>query len=345
MLILAGVSISAIVGEDGILSRASKATETHKKAEILEAIDLELASYNIDTILSNPVQINSILKSLINKEIIDTVLSASGQTTDVSEALAIPQFDENNNYTEYIDYGVMKDNCSILLSVDGNGIYKSSFGEINLSSGGNVSAGTTIVTKEAFNNESEVEGKGKFTIDNDASVMFVDEIEGELSIQVKSNTHAKINIFKNMTLTNTGLKRSAIDIEPGGTLDLWIAEGATVTVDSGFGSVGATADGSRAGGGTGGYAGIHVPKFESYNNVQAIGYDKNTETDIMKTNIVGAATLNVSGAGTLKCYGGNAGNGGSALSGICGGGRRWRRWCWYRTEMVVKVEMETIFQL
>jgi len=65
----------------------------------------------------------------------------------------------------------------------------------------------------------------------------------------------------------------------------------------------------------------------------------------MKTNIVGAATLNVSGAGTLKCYGGNAGNGGSALSGICGGGRRWRRWCWYRTEMVVKVEMETIFQL
>ena len=65
----------------------------------------------------------------------------------------------------------------------------------------------------------------------------------------------------------------------------------------------------------------------------------------MKTSIVGAATLNVSGAGTLKCYGGIAGNGGSALSGICGGGRRWRRWCWYRTEMVVKVEMETIFQL
>ena len=295
MLILAGVSISAIVGEDGILSRASKATETHKKAEILEAIDLELASYNIDTILSNPVQINSILKSLINKEIIDTVLSASGQTTDVSEALAIPQFDENNNYTGYIDYGVMKDNCSILLSVDGNGIYKSSFGEINLSSGGNVSAGTTIVTKEAFNNESEVEGKGKFTIDNDASVMFVDEIEGELSIQVKSNTHAKINIFKNMTLTNTGMARSAIDIEPGGILDLYVANSVILNVNSGFGESGEVSGelGKRAEGGPGGYAGIHVPEN---------------------------AEFNLYGNGTIIAVGGNAGNGGECVSGNVGGG-------------------------
>ena len=41
-----------------------------------------------------------------------------------------------------------------------------------------------------------------------------------------------------MTLSNKGVKRSAIDIEPGGTLNLWVAEGATVTVDSGYGGVG-----------------------------------------------------------------------------------------------------------
>ena len=309
MLILAGVSISAIVGEDGILSRASKATETHKKAEILEAIDLELASYNIDTILSNPVQINSILKSLINKEIIDTVLSASGQTTDVSEALAIPQFDENNNYTGYIDYGVMKDNCSILLSVDGTGIYKARFGEVNISSGGSVSAGTTVVTKEAFYSESDNEAdKGKFTIDKDASVMFVDEIEGELSIQVKNGTHAKVNIFKDMTLTNEGIERSAIDLESNATLDLFVAEGTSLNVNSGFGKTGETAIGLGAAGGPGGYAGIHVPE---------------------------SAMLNLYGKGNIIAFGGNAGDGGGAVSNNTGGGggRRgwsWNRWKWWK---------------
>jgi len=280
MLILAGVSINAVVGDNGVLTKAKDASIASKKASILEAIDLELASYNIDTILNNPEATTEMLQGLKDKGLIDTVLSSNNQTADVSQALGIPNFDENNQYTGYTDYGVMKDDYSIILSMDLNGIYKAKYGEVNVSAGGSVAAGTTVVTSNAFNNGSGTENpedKGKFTIDKDASVMFVDEINGELSIQVKSGTHAKVNIFKDMTLTNAGVKRSAIDIEAGGTLDLYVSDGATVTVNSGLGE---SASGATPG--KGGYAGIHVPE---------------------------GASLNLKGAGIIKAIGGNAGNG------------------------------------
>ena len=195
---------------------------------------MELALYNLDTITGNKEEMNNMLNNLIKKELIDSILcSDNTYKTDVSLAIAIPNFDDDNNYTGFIDYSVKKDGYQIILSVDDEGMYKAEFGEINISSGGTVAGGTTVVTKDAFeNDETNPEERGKFTIDKDASVMFVEEIEGELSIYVKSGVHAKVNIFKDMILTNENLSRSAIDIEPGGTLDLWIAKGATVTVDS-----------------------------------------------------------------------------------------------------------------
>ena len=69
----------------------------------------------------------------------------------------------------------------------------------------------------------------------------------------------------------------------------------------------ATKQGAK--GGPGGYAGIHVPT----------GDDDSVTTD--------DATLNISGEGTIKCYGGKAGAGSPAVSGNTGGGRRRRRWC------------------
>ena len=195
---------------------------------------MELALYNLDTITGNKEEMNNMLNNLIKKELIDSILcSDNTYKTDVSLAIAIPNFDDDNNYTGFIDYSVKKDGYQIILSVDDEGMYKAEFGEINISSGGTVAGGTTVVTKDAFeNDETNPEERGKFTIDKDASVMFVEEIEGELSIYVKSGVHAKVNIFKDMILTNENLSRSAIDIEPGVTLDLWIAKGATVTVDS-----------------------------------------------------------------------------------------------------------------
>ena len=138
--------------------------------------------------------------------------------------------------------------------------------------------------------------------------MFVDEIEGELSIQVKNGTHAKVNIFKDMTLTNEGIERSAIDLESNATLDLFVAEGTSLNVNSGFGKTGETAIGLGAAGGPGGYAGIHVPE---------------------------SAMLNLYGKGNIIAFGGNAGDGGGAVSNNTGGGggRRgwsWNRWKWWK---------------
>ena len=234
-MILAGVSLNAIVGDNGIITNAMKASVESEKASILENLNTELALYNLDTIIGSKKEMNSMLNNLIKKGLIDTILcSDNTYKADPSLAIGIPNFDEDNRYTGYIDYSVKKGEYQIILSVDDEGIYKAYFGQINISSGGVVAGGTTLVTKKAFeNNEaSSPEEQGKFTIDKDASVMFVEEIEGELSIYVKSGVHAKVNIFKDMILTNENLSRSAIDIEPGGTLDLWIAKGATVTVDS-----------------------------------------------------------------------------------------------------------------
>ena len=304
MLILAGVSINAIVGEDGVLTKAQAASIASRKASILEELNLELASYNIDSILKSPEETKTMLENLITKGLIDTVLSSSSEYVEnASEPMGIPQFDDANNYTGYIDYSVKKEDYSIIISIDDSGIYKAAYGDVNISSGGSVASGTTLVTDKAFtNNEGAApEEQGKFVIDNDASVMFVDRITGELSIQVKSGTHAKVYAFKDMTLTNSGIKRSAIDIESGGTLDLYVAEGATVTVNSGFGedAVGNTA-------GKGGYAGIHVPWNDLNNdNIRDDGE---------------YAILNLYGGGTVKAIGGDAGKGDYAGGGGAGAG-------------------------
>ena len=303
MLILAGVSINAIVGEDGVLTKAKAASIASRKAAILDELNLELASYNIDAILKSPEETKTMLGNLINKSLIDTVLSSSSEyLANASEPMGIPQFDDTNNYTGYIDYAVKKEDYSII-SIDDSGIYKAAYGDVNISSGGSVAIGTTLVTEKAFTNNdgATAEEQGKFVIDNDASVMFVDEISGELSIQVKTGKHAKVYAFKDMTLTNEGIKRSAIDIESGGILDLYIAEGKTINVNSGYGETGENANGLGAKGGPGGYAGIRVPE---------------------------GATLNIYGSGTLIAVGGNAGNGGGAVTANTGGGR-WR-WSWCR---------------
>lgn len=54
-----------------------------------------------------------------------------------------------------------------------------------------------------------------------------------------------------MTLTNENVvpKRSAINIEPGAKLNLYIAEGKTLTVNSGFGEKGEDNSGKGAEGG------------------------------------------------------------------------------------------------
>lgn len=93
-----------------------------------------------------------------------------------------------------------------------------------------------------------------------------------------------IKLMGNMLIDNRNYEnRSAIDLEDGATLNLYVF--GNVEVNSSFGALGG--DGSSADklyGGPGANAGIHVTK----NSV-----------------------LNLYGTGTIKCFGGDAGNGGT----------------------------------
>ncbi len=157
-----------------------------------------------------------------------------------------------------------------------------------------------ILTSENFDGNGKMEfnpGEGK-----KETLVFGDEIkEGEFCFDIQSG-EVTIYIDYDMNLTNQGLKRSAINIEPKAILNLYIEEGVTLTVDSGYGEDGDSRDENSvdgAHGGPGGYAGIRVPSID--------GED---------------ATLNLYGSGTLIAYGGNAGNGGDGYGHPFGG--RWR---------------------
>ena len=50
MLILAGVSISLIAGENGILKRATQAVDTHKQATVVEEAQMAFVDWQMDYI-------------------------------------------------------------------------------------------------------------------------------------------------------------------------------------------------------------------------------------------------------------------------------------------------------
>ena len=350
MLILAGVSLNAIVGDNGILTNAQKAKVASEKANIMEQIETELSKYNIDTIVDgdNTPAITAI-SDLIKRGILDSSMASDGTfTTDKAKFATIPIMNEDGSWTGKFRYVVGKGQYAFSVYQNEDHTFTAEESDITAgdgATGGEVTGGTTLVTEDTFkiNDDETTEDreKGKYTINGDAKVIFADELEGEYSIYVKSGSTATVSIFKNMTLSNTGVQRSAIDIEPGGILNLWIAEGATVTVDSGqgFGAQGEVA-------GIGGYAGIHVPQHDTTTTVNRIKLDSagspvmNEDGKYVYEKITlkeGTATLNLGGEGTIIARAGNSGNGfiGSGhQSG--GGGARSRDW-WKWTVMEVKL--------
>ena len=125
------------------------------------------------------------------------------------------------------------------------------------------------------------------------NLVIFDSIEEAFCIQVRKGT-LNMYVAEDITLTNSGLERSAIDIWPGARLNLYIESGKTLTVDSGKGKVGADSS-TYAGpeyGGQGGYAGIHVPK-----NYVVADTTRDTYEASLKTNEIGEAVLTLQGDG------------------------------------------------
>ena len=81
-----------------------------------------------------------------------------------------------------------------------------------------------------------------------STLVFSDEIKAEYNFDIRSG-EVTIYIDNDMTLTNEGLKRSAINIEPNAKLNLYIAKDVTLTVNSGYGVKGDTATDFGAKGG------------------------------------------------------------------------------------------------
>lgn len=123
-------------------------------------------------------------------------------------------------------------------------------------------------------------------LENNKSYAIIENVNlNDFSFDIPANTNVTIKLLSDLEITNANLDnpRAAINLNPGATLNLQVE--ANIIVNS---TLGESADNDKAG--KGGYAGIHVPK---------------------------GTTLNLSGNGTITCYGGDAGNGPRAFG--CGG--------------------------
>ena len=70
-----------------------------------------------------------------------------------------------------------------------------------------------------------------------STLVFSEKINDQFCFDIQSG-EVTIYIDDDMTLTNEGLSRSAINIEPNAKLNLYISKNTTLTVNSGFGDDG-----------------------------------------------------------------------------------------------------------
>ena len=269
MLILAGVSLSMVVGEGSILDRANMAVIETEKAGIVEELKTMLLDYNIQ------------VRSGTEKDSIEVFLGNQvGGKIDSFKVLPL------GGETKFI---VEKQKYFFYVEKQGNEYIIEPM-ETTLEQ---IESGYTVVTEEQM--ASKENGTFAFNLEGDqtATVIFYDEIKNTFNFEINGG-NVTIHVTQDMVLTNEGMKRSAIKIASGATLNLNIAEGKTITVNSGYGENGTEANNVLgAAGGPGGYAGINVPK---------------------------GANFHVYGAGKLIAYGGDAGDGGGSVSGNKGGG-------------------------
>ena len=265
MLILAGVSLNATIGDNGIITQAQNAKKIQELAKTKENLEYMFFDYNVGE--SDTKTISEFLNSKVT----------SG---DIDEFKVYP----------------VDGNLKMVIKKDGNYFYVNKVGEyysaIQMDTElGNINSGFTVVTKDEFNNLKDGSMKFELKENEDSTLIFYDEINDSFNFEVLGG-NVTIYVNQNMTLTNKGMKRSAIDIHSGATLNIHIDNDVTMTVDSGLGIEGETTGKLGAKGGEGGYAGIHVPE---------------------------GANLNIYGKGTIIAYGGNAGTGGGAVGDNTGG--------------------------
>ena len=279
LLILAGVTISSITGNNGILTRTKEAVAAQDEANRREYLDQLMLEYSMDRTSRDEG-----ITDFLNK------LKADGRIQD---------------FAYYDGELVLKyDNCYYLAERQG------SFYKIARKLETEVDGGSILISR---NNIKNAEG-GKITLKDKDSVVVIDTVKTDnFNFDIPANATVTIKLMDNMNIDNeNSTDRSAINLNDGSTLNLYIY--GNTTVNSSYGVAGANATGSYedTSGGAGAKAGIHVPE---------------------------TATLNLYGTGTLTAIGGDAGKGGDGdsnakdMGGAGGGGagagiggNRWQRW-------------------
>ena len=291
MLILAGVSINAIVGEDGILAKATNATLISEEVTRREALDMILLDYNSSEFLGEAEGMHKFLSKIQDEGQIGNYAI----TTD--EDYAIIKYDDKS-------YEIVREN-------EGSTYYKIS-DEVDgtiLEDGDNI-----ILTQKTLDTEDG------FVFENGKSYIVLDEklTADEFDFNIQAGEPVTIKIMHDMDIDNEDVpNRSAINLEDGATLNLYVY--GNVNVNSSFGEAGQAGVVAGAEGGAGANAGIRVTKNSTLNLygtgiLTAQGGNAGAGGDSFKRDLGGAG-----GGGAGAGIGGNGGKGGNAGAGNHGG--------------------------
>ena len=294
VLILTGVVLNSVTGERSVIKKANEAKTKQEEAKLVEEMNLLLAGVNTE-----------VMTGSYDKDADDITAIFEGEATSEEDfykgitEIFQNQFDECIYFGEYYLIEHEGNYFKIKESTEQKGQYVvSEYLSPDLAK--NESGGSYVVTVK----NADDAGNLKFQPGSDYTV--IDKISAEKFNFVIPNAHGNpanaVSLYLNedMEINNIGYSRSAIELEEGAILNLYICSGAEVVVNSAYGEQG-QAGGQKdennkvkaADGGPGGYAGIHVPS---------------------------TATLNVYGEGTLIAYGGDAGDGNTVQGSLGSGG-------------------------
>ena len=237
MLILAGVSINAIVGDDGILAKATNAKLISEESARREALEMILFDYNSSEFLGEAEGMHKFLSKIKDEGQIGNYAI----TTD--EDYAIIKYDDKS-------YEIVREN-------EGSTYYKIS-DEVDgtiLEDGDNI-----ILTQKTLDTEDG------FVFENGKSYIVLDEklTADEFDFNIQAGDPVTIKIMHDMDIDNKDVpNRSAINLEDRATLNLYVY--GKVNVNSSLGVDGEVGNVNGAKGGVGANAGIHVPKNSTLN--------------------------------------------------------------------------------
>ena len=233
LLILAGVTISSITGNNGILTRTKEAVAAQDEANRREYLDQLMLEYSMDRTSRDEG-----ITDFLNK------LKADGRIQDFA-------YYDGELVLKYGGYYYLAER-------------EESFYKIARRLDTEIDGGSILISR---NNIKNAEG-GKITLKDKDSVVVIDTVNTDnFNFDIPANATVTIKLMDDLEINNSNTTdRSAINLNEGSTLNLYVY--GNVVVNSSFGEQGATGKNGtmeQNKGGKGGKAGIHVPQTATLN--------------------------------------------------------------------------------